>query len=437
MPARVKFRDIWNAREISAISRYFDQVIFWPKHPTETRDLHSLVEAKEKRELQSERQIEDLQLNADKAALLVMNGIFNFHLDIQGLLQKIHPFLPRSARVLVVAYNPYLRWAFSLATFFGFREGELPSTYLTRTDLRNLAALSGFELTRIRSTCHIPFWLFGMGPLLNRLIPAIPVVRWLGFSSVILLRPIKPEKEMPSLSIVVPARNEKGNIKNAIKRIPRFSPRTEVIFVEGDSTDGTWEEIEKVKREGKEGLEIVALRQTGKGKGDAARLGLSRAKGDLLAILDADLTMPPELLPRFYNAWKEGKGDFINGTRLVYPIEGEEMKFLNRIGNGFFAKALSQVLDISIGDSLCGTKLFSRQDYRRMVEWREHFGNFDPFGDFELLFPAAVLGLGIRDIPVRYCARTYGTTNISRFRDGWVLLKMTVIGFFRIKMGPG
>jgi hypothetical protein len=432
-----KFRDSWNAREISAVSRYFDQVLFWPKHSTETRELNSLVQAKAKVELRSEEELENLPLDPEQRHLLVMNGIFNFHLDIQGLLQRVHPFLPRSSRILVVAYNPYLRWAFALATFLGLRQGELPATYLTRTDMRNLAALSGFELTRIRSTCHCPLWLFGLGPILNRVLPVVPVLRWLGFSSVILLRPVKPETSFPSLSVVIPARNEKGNVANAIQRLPRLGKTTEVIFVEGGSSDGTWEEIERVQREGAAGITIRALRQTGKGKCDAVRLGFSQATGDLLTILDADLTMPPELLPRFYEAWREGKGDFINGTRLVYPIEGEEMKFLNRIGNGFFAKALSYVLDVSIGDSLCGTKLFARRDYLRMAEWRKRFGEFDPFGDFELLFPAAVLGLGIRDIPVRYRARTYGNTNISRFRDGWVLLKMTIIGFFRIKMGPG
>ena len=144
--------------------------------------------------------------------------------------------------------------------------------------------------------------------------------------------------------------------------------------------------------------------------------------------------MPPEMLRRFYDAYCEGHGDFINGSRLVYPMEGAAMRFLNRLGNIFFAKMLSSVLDVRIGDSLCGTKLLTRSDYQRMVAWRNDFGDFDPFGDFELLFPAAVLGLGIVDIPVRYLARTYGETNIRRFRHGLLLLKMTWVGLIRIKM---
>ena len=111
------------------------------------------------------------------------------------------------------------------------------------------------------------------------------------------------------------------------------------------------------------------------------------------------------------------------------------MRFLNRLGNIFFAKALSFVLDTPLADSLCGTKLIARHDYQRIVRWRADFGDFDPFGDFELLFPAAILGLGIIDIPIRYRARTYGATSISRFRHGFMLLKMTVFGLFKVRLG--
>ncbi|MBP1635338.1 MAG: glycosyl transferase, family 2, partial [Acidobacteria bacterium] len=180
---------------------------------------------------------------------------------------------------------------------------------------------------------------------------------------------------------------------------------------------------------------IVALQQEGRGKADAVRLGFSRASGDLVTILDADLTMPPEDLTRFYDAYCRGMGDFVNGTRLVYPMEGEAMRFLNRLGNVFFAKLLGYVLDSPIGDSLCGTKLLARRDYERFVRWRGDFGDFDPFGDFELLFPAAVLGAGIVNLPVYYRARTYGSTNIRRFRDGAILFRMSMTGLLRIKFG--
>jgi glycosyltransferase involved in cell wall biosynthesis len=208
-----------------------------------------------------------------------------------------------------------------------------------------------------------------------------------------------------------------------------------VLFVEGHSTDGTWDVIQQLCTTYSGPLRLRAIQQTGRGKADAVRVGFRLATGDVLAILDADLTMPPELLPRFYEAFVSGHADFVNGSRLLYPMEGAAMRPLNRLGNIFFAKALSYVLDTRIGDSLCGTKLLSRKNWYRMQEWRDDFGDFDPFGDFELIFPAAVLGLGIVDVPIRYRDRSYGTTNISRFRHGWMLLRMTLIAFFRIKLG--
>ena len=232
---------------------------------------------------------------------------------------------------------------------------------------------------------------------------------------------------------MIPARNEFGNIESALKRMPDLGCELEIIFIEGHSTDATWEEIERVRLAYGDKFRILSRQQTGKGKADAVRLGFSIATMPVLTILDADLTMPPEMLSRFYEAYVEGLGDFINGNRLVYPMEGEAMRFLNHLGNIFFAKSLSYVLTTRLGDSLCGTKLLTRHDYARMIAWRSDFGDFDPFGDFELLFPASVLNLGVINIPIRYAARTYGSTNISRFRHGFELLRMTLIGLFRIK----
>jgi len=259
-------------------------------------------------------------------------------------------------------------------------------------------------------------------------------LRWFSLTSVVVLRPL-PAPSLNGVSCVIPARNERGNIENALKRFPDLGCEAEIIFVEGHSTDGTWEEILRVSALYKDQFRILAVQQPGKGKADAVRLGFSHARQDLLVVLDADLTMPPEMLSRFVYAYNQGYGDFINGSRLVYPMEGAAMRFLNRMGNIFFAKMLSAVLDVRLGDSLCGTKLVTRHDYQRMIAWRRDFGEFDPFGDFELLFPAAVLGLDIVDIPVRYLARTYGETNIQRFRHGLQLLKMTWVGLVRIKMG--
>jgi glycosyltransferase involved in cell wall biosynthesis len=317
------------------------------------------------------------------------------------------------------------------------KAGVMPTTFLTMADVDNLCRVSGYERVRVRQAVYVPWRLLGIGSIVNRLMPAIPLVKHLALTNIIVLRPLIDDvAPRLTLSIVVPARNERGNIGAAIQRLPKMSVDVEVIFVEGHSSDGTWEEIERVAEEGRaNGLAIRTFRQTGKGKADAVRLGFANASGDLLTILDADLTMPPELLPRFVDAYLSGAADFINGSRIVYPMEGEAMRFLNRLGNVFFAKALTSVLGVRLGDSLCGTKLMRRDDYQRMIEWRRDFGDFDPFGDFELLFPAAVLALGMVDVPIRYRARTYGETQISRFSHGFMLLRMTIIGFFRIKLG--
>jgi hypothetical protein len=379
----------------------------------------------------------DLSQEAELRTAIILNGTFNYNHDIEGLLSDVKPRMARTSRLIAIVYNPYLSWLYRLANRIGIRQGDYPRTFLTEKDLRNLARLSGFELIGLRPAVYFPWKLLGLGSLVNRVMPAIPLLKWTSLVSVAVLRPIVAEVpgRLPSLTIVIPARNEKGNIENALLRMPDLGTRLEIIFVEGHSKDGTWDEIQRVMERYSSRFTIKAYRQTGKGKADAVRLGFANATSDLLTILDADLTMPPELLGRFFQAYCRGHADFVNGTRLLYPMEGEAMRFLNLLGNVFFAKSLSSALGTDLGDSLCGTKLVTRHDYARMMRWRKDFGDFDPFGDFELLFPAAILGLGLIDIPIRYRARTYGTTNINRFRHGLMLFKMTAIGFFRIKLG--
>jgi hypothetical protein len=365
----------------------------------------------------------------------IFNGIFNSSLDIQGLLMELKKRLCRKDRVVVVLYNPYLRLLYRFLDTLGIRQGPTAHTFITETDLHNLTTISGFQVVTTCHACGFWFGLFGVSKVLDRMIRLTPGLKHISLVYLAVLRPVIPESTKPGLSVIIPARNERGNISNAIRRLSEcVDYPLEIIFVEGHSTDNTWEEIQRVVSEYKGPFSLRTLRQTGKGKMDASRLGLLEAKYDIVTILDADLTMPPEMLGRFYSAYCEGHTDFVNGNRLVYPMEGEAMRFLNRLGNVFFAKAVSYVLSVRLGDTLCGTKMFSKSDYIRFCKWRSDFGDFDPFGDFELLFPAAIMGVGIVDIPVAYKDRTYGSTNISRFRHGLMLLKMVAIGFFRIKV---
>ena len=426
------------AAEISSVSRYYDRVIQWAPLPHETGKLLDYVDAPSKVSISSGTGAEfpDCSAETEKRTVVLLNGNLNHSLDIQELLSDLKTKLSRTSRVIAVVYNPYLRMLFNLCSTLGIRKGETPFTFVTRNDLAGIAKISGFELVRIRPVVYSPFRLLGLGSLVNRLMPIVPGFRWLSLTSVAVLRPVIPEKGKPSISILIPARNERGNLENALKRMPTLGGADiEVIFVEGHSSDGTWEEIQRLLKVYGDRFKLKAFQQTGKGKSDAVRLGFAHATGDLMTILDADLTMPPEKLQRFYDAYCWGLGDFVNGSRLVYPMEGEAMRFLNRLGNIFFAKSLSAVLETPLGDSLCGTKLVTRHDYDRFIAWRNDFGDFDPFGDFELLFPAAILALGMTEIPVYYRARTYGSTSISRFYHGSMLLKMTLIGLFRIKLG--
>ena len=437
---RFSFFTTIRANRLSLLTRYTDRLVQYQPLEHDTGDILKLAQAPQK---SIARNVEELReaFRSDGTAQprvdVFLNGNLNYSFDIQSILKELHSVLNRRSRVLVLAYNPYSAWLHRLARRFGARRAEVPWTFITQPDLANVARLSSFEVVRIRPAGVIPVSLLGMGAALNRLLEALPGVRRLAFSMLLVLRPLDKAKGRPSLSIVIPARDERDNIEAALTRLPDFQTEVEVIFVEGHSSDGTWQEIQNVANRQWKNLKVRAFQQSGKGKADAVREGFSHCRNEVLTVLDADLTMPPELLPRFYEAYAAGQADFVNGTRLVYPMEGEAMRFMNWLGNIFFAKALSFTLDVPLGDSLCGTKLFSRDDYKVMQRWNLDFGKFDPFGDYEMLFPAAELGLGIIDIPIRYRERTYGSTKIRRFYDGFILLRMVLVGLWRIRLGVG
>lgn len=427
------------AAEISTLTRYYDRLVQYARLSHDRGVLFDLVDCPEKTLAAAGDPLSGLHGHPQRWAVL-LNGNFNHSLDIQGLLRGIRGEVDRNARVIAVLYNPYFAAVYRLANRLGLRGGPTPTTFVTHTDLENIARLSGFRVVRTRASVYSPLRLFGLGTLVNRILPAMPLLRHLNFASIVVLAAnvTPPPQERPSISVIVPTRNERGNIEAALEGLRQVSadlPGLEVVFVEGHSSDGTWDEIQRLMPRYASDFTVAAYQQTGTGKGDAVRLGFGRATGDLVTILDADLTVPAAALPRFYNAYRDGLGDFINGSRLVYGTESGAMRALNTLGNVMFAKALSRVLSVRLGDSLCGTKLFARQDYARFTAWRGDFGDFDPFGDFDLLFGAARLNLRIIDLPVRYRARTYGETKIDRFSHGWLLLKMTAFGFKKLKLG--
>jgi len=321
-----------------------------------------------------------------------------------------------------------------LAEALHLRAKQAKINYIATADFLNVMDLADFEMIRKEQRQLLPRRWFGLGPFINRYIAPLPGIRHLCLRTYIVGRPVRqfPDRKF-SASILVPCRNERGNIESAILRMPKFGSAQEVLFVEGNSSDGTFEECERVRDAYKGVWDIKVLKQEGKGKGDAVRKGFAAATGDVLMILDADLTMPPEALPKYHAIIEAGKAEFVNGTRLIYPMEEEAMRPLNFIANRFFAYLFSYLVNTRLTDTLCGTKVLLRKDYEVLARERGYFGNFDPFGDFDLIFGAVKQNLKIIETPIHYKSRTFGETQISRFRDGWLLLKMVWFAYRKLK----
>ncbi len=370
--------------------------------------------------------------------VIIISNVVGFLPDVQAVFEKLHTVCHSRTKIIVSYYSklwePILRWGEKL----GLKTKSPQQNWLTLEDINNLFYISGFEVFRNTRRMILPFYIPLVSEFFNNFLAKMPLLRHLCINhySFALPKQLISDKEADtkySISIVIPARNESGNIENAILRTPKLGKHTELIFIEGNSTDDTWEVIKEMAEKYKDTHDIKIGRQTGKGKGDAVRLGFNMATGDILTILDADLTMPPEDLPKFYNAIARGKGDFINGSRLVYVMEKKAMRFLNILGNKFFSMAFSWLLEQPFKDTLCGTKVIFRDDYEKLIQNRKFFGEFDPFGDFDLIFGAYKLNLKIVEVPICYRERTYGDTNISRFTHGLILLRMVIFAMRKIK----
>ncbi len=370
-----------------------------------------------------------------KPDYVLLSGNIHYERDIQTFLEHLHVVCNSSTRIVIVYYSSLWKPLVKLANFLKLRTKTPEQNWIAHEDIDNLLLLAGFEPVRRDHRILIPVYIPCLSHLINRYLAPLPFFRAFTMVNMLVARPVfsEPHVEKSSVSVVVAARNEAGNIENLITRLPQMGPEDELIFVEGHSTDNTWETIQEMAAKYAHKLSIKIARQDGKGKGDAVRKGFSIASKEILMILDADLTVPPEDLPKFYRAIVSGKGEFINGSRLVYPMEDKAMRFFNMVGNKFFALAFSFVLGQCFKDTLCGTKVLSRANYLKIATHREYFGDFDPFGDFDLLFGASRLGLKIVEIPIAYKERRYGNTNIQRWRHGVMLLKMVLFAARKIK----
>lgn len=348
--------------------------------------------------------------------------------DVQIELIKLHRRVRADDRLMITYYNRLWEPILRLASWLGWRKQMGEQNWLDTPDLANLLELSGWEVISQQKRLLIPIEIPFISNLINSLIAPLPIINSLCLMTWVVARPNPEKRKEYSVSIVVAARNEEENIPRIVRSIPKFGKWQEVVFVEGHSKDNTWKKIqEQIKK--KTRIKVRANKQRGIGKGDAIRLGFEKAKGEMLIVLDADLTVNPKDLPKFYEIIASGRGEFVNGSRMVYPMEKEAMQILNKIGNKIFGWLFSWILGQRFTDTLCGTKAILTKNYGKIKRGRRFFGNFDPFGDFDLIFGAVKQNLKVVELPVRYQERRYGTTNISRFKHGWLLFKMTWFAF--------
>jgi len=366
--------------------------------------------------------------------IILRNVITEIH-DVQAVFEALHEVCHARTRVIVFSYSRVWQIPLQIAEQLGIKVQNPVNNWLSSDMVGEMLHLADFEI--VRSINHQIFPL-NMGRLtswINRYVGNLPIINQFALMFGIIARPLRHRhfpSDDPAISVVIPCRNESGHIESLANRLPDLGPEMEVIWVEGNSTDDTTEIIKEVIARHPE-KKWRFLQQPGKGKGDAVRYAFAHARGDILMILDADITVPPEDLPKFVNLLTNGKAEFVNGCRLVYPMDEKSMRFLNLLGNRFFAALFSFLLGQKVRDTLCGTKVLWHDDYRRISENRSYFGDFDPFGDFDLLFGASRLNLKIVDLPIRYGERTYGTTNISRFSDGILLLRMCAYAAKKLK----
>ena len=379
----------------------------------------------------------------EKFDYIILSDTVNLVTDVQALFAKLRDSSTNSTRLLINIPNTLWRPLFNLAFRLGLRDQQPNNSWLSGQDVRNLLTLADWEVIKSQPRALFPYAGGWLERLINRWLA--PLFPWFCLTQFIVARPVHYRASLAaksaetsaaleplSVTVVVPARNEAGNIEAAITRTPLMGTWTEFIFIEGGSSDNTWEEIQRVQQAYPD-HQIKIMQQTQRGKGNAVREAFAEARGDLLMILDADLTMPPEELPKYYNAILEGHCEFANGSRLIYPMDDQAMRFLNMIANKSFGIIFSWLLGQPIEDTLCGTKVLHRSAYDKIAANRAYLGDFDPYGDFDLLFGADRLNLKIRDIPIRYRDRTYGTTNINRWTGGVLLLRMVVFAARKLK----
>lgn len=347
--------------------------------------------------------------------------------DIISLLNITTSRLTPGGRLIITCHN-YL---------YSFLKGQYKLNWLSLSDIKNFLKLASFEPLTAQPLCFFPIYIPILSPIFNHILLFIFPFNHLSYLYSIVATKKTALTQDVSSSIIIPARNEEGNIKNLFKSLPQIGKKTEIIFIEGHSRDNTREEIKNniLRYKSKNNFSYQLLIQKGStGKSGAVNIGFKNARGDIMIIYDSDMTVKPGDLLKFYQALITHQGDFINGSRLVYPIQTSAMQSLNIFGNKLFSLLYSWLFGQPVKDTLCGTKAFWRKDYLLFSRSYKNISSLDPFGDFYLLYCAARLNLKIIDLPVRYFARSYGATNIKRFKNAWQLFKFSLFALKNYKM---
>lgn len=366
----------------------------------------------------------------EKFDFIIVSDTIGYFEDVQRSFDQIRKLCSDDTRIIITYFNFLWLPVMNLAETLRLKMPQVRNNWLDIMDISNLLNLTGFDIVRAGRKFIMPVYIPLLSGFINKFIANLPLINKLCLTKFIIAKKSGLDNSLDTVSVIVPARNEKGNIEQIVKRIPQMGKHTEIIFVEGNSTDNTFDEIKLICEKYSAEYDLKYAQQDGKGKADAVRKGFDMATCKILMILDADMTVPPEDLMKFYEAIHSGKGEFINGSRLVYPMEKDAMRTLNIMGNKFFSMMFTWILSQRIKDTLCGTKVLTKANYENLKEAKKFLGDFDPFGDFDLILGASKLNLKFAEIPVRYKARIYGSTNISRFKHGWMLLKIT---FFAMK----
>lgn len=371
----------------------------------------------------------------NKFDFVVLSDVISYLSDVENAFINIARFTTPKSRIIITQHSHLWQPLLELGSKLGIRTPLTKQNWLSVSDIENLLYLTGFEIIKKGPKLLFPKYFPVLSDFLNRFLTNIFPFNKLAFVNYLIARPVpvaNKDKEY-SVSIIIPARNESGMIEKLAYDLPTLGNKTELIFIENNSTDNTLEVLEKTVKNyhGKNIIKFSSKKC--RGKKEAVYSGFDMASGDILMICDADMTVPAEELVKFYNAIVNGKGEFINGSRLVYPMERQSMQTLNIIGNKFFSLAFSWLLGQKIKDTLCGTKVLWKNDFKHIKADGQFFGDFDLWGDFDLLFGASKLNLKIVDLPIHYKERTYGVSNMRRWKHGWMLLKMVILASKKIK----